>query len=87
MTEKKKFDIILQLLQGNGAFGMKRCIITVVFTLLVCFGLVSTGFAASARYTDVPAQHWAADSIHRASELGIFQGPYTFLNLTDGSPQ
>ncbi|MBR2132366.1 MAG: S-layer homology domain-containing protein [Oscillospiraceae bacterium] len=53
---------------------MKRCIITVVFTLLVCFGLVSTGFAASARYTDVPAQHWAADSIHRASELGIFQG-------------
>ena len=53
---------------------MKRCIITVFLMLVVCFGLISTGFAASSRYSDVPQQHWAAESIDRVSELGIFQG-------------
>lgn len=50
----------------------KRLLILVVAGLL-CLG-VRPEAKAAAGYSDVPEGHWAAESIEKATELGLFQG-------------
>lgn len=50
----------------------KRLTILLLTALLICSG-VHPAHAAGA-YRDVPADHWAAENIDRATELGLFQG-------------
>lgn len=46
-----------------------------IFVLAGLMGLaLAPRAAAAAGYTDVPEDHWAAESIARATELGYFQG-------------
>ena len=51
---------------------MKKYVLTFIIALILCAGL--SGAASAAEYTDVPASHWAAESVQRATELGIFRG-------------
>ena len=51
---------------------MKQHIRTLVFALVLLSGLAAT--ASASDYTDVPAGHWAAESIEEATALGIFNG-------------
>lgn len=37
-------------------------------------GCAGAAAAASTGFSDVPESHWAADSIRRAVDLGLFQG-------------
>ena len=63
---------------------MRRYVLSAVFTLLFCLGMVLPASAdsstavladtAAAGYADVPDGHWSADSVTQATELGIFQG-------------
>ena len=53
---------------------MKKHILTVLIALALWMGLACTAAAAEISYTDVPAGHWAAESIAKATELGIFNG-------------
>ena len=53
---------------------MRKRIICAVMALILCLGMSSVSFAAGGGYCDVPDHHWAAESIRRATELGIFQG-------------
>ncbi|MDE7221374.1 MAG: S-layer homology domain-containing protein [Oscillospiraceae bacterium] len=51
---------------------MKKRLLIFVLTGILCLGLAPR--AAAAEYADVPQDHWAAESIRRATELGLFQG-------------
>ena len=42
--------------------------------LLLAAALPAPVSAASTGFSDVPDTHWAADDIHRAVDLGLFQG-------------
>lgn len=53
---------------------MKKRIISAVLALILCLGMSNVSLAAGSGYSDVPDNHWAAESILRATELGIFQG-------------
>jgi len=57
---------------------MKNCLQRLLACGLLCallLGLLVPSAAAAAKgFSDVPASHWAADSINRAVKLGIFQG-------------
>ena len=53
---------------------LKKNILTMVFVLALCMGLTATASAAESGYTDVPASHWAAETIEKATSLGIFRG-------------
>ena len=55
---------------------MKRRILCAVMALIMCLGMipVSAVSAVETGYTDVPEKHWAAESIRRATELGVFNG-------------
>lgn len=53
---------------------MKRRMICAMLALVMCFGMVPTAFAAGTGYSDVPETYWAAESIRRATQLGLFQG-------------
>lgn len=52
---------------------MKKRLTILLLTLLLLSSSVSPACAADA-YRDVPADHWAAGYIDRATDLGIFQG-------------
>lgn len=52
----------------------KRNLLTLTAALVLWVGLTVTASAAERRYADVSASHWAAESIEKASSLGIFQG-------------
>lgn len=53
---------------------MKKRICALLLALLL-MGTMTLPAAASARkYSDVPSKHWAAQSVARATELGIFKG-------------
>ena len=52
---------------------MKKRLLIFVLTGLLCLGLVPSA-AAESGYSDVPGGHWAAGSVERATELGLFQG-------------
>ena len=51
---------------------MKKYILPLFLGLLLWTGLSTP--AAAAGYPDVPDGHWAAESIEKATSLGIFQG-------------
>lgn len=50
--------------------GIQKHILVLALSLTVWAGLTATAWA----YTDVPAGHWAAESIEKATSLGIFNG-------------
>ena len=52
---------------------MKNRLAILLLTALLLCGGVRTAHAADA-YRDVPANHWAAENIGRATDLGLFQG-------------
>ncbi len=51
---------------------MKKRFLILFLACLLTLGLAPNAFAAD--YADVPADHWAAESISRATELGLFKG-------------
>ena len=51
---------------------MKKRFLILFLACLLSLGLAPNAFAAD--YADVPADHWAAESISRATELGLFKG-------------
>ena len=53
---------------------MYKRILSLLLALLLCLSAVSPALAAGTGYSDVPESHWAAGSIRRAGELGLFQG-------------
>lgn len=62
---------------------MRKHILSLILILALCAALTPTAGAfmlvpetapPRAEYTDVPEDHWAAGSIRRATELGLFQG-------------
>jgi len=48
--------------------------LSMMFALVVVFGLSCTAFAAENMYSDVPAKHWAYESIGKLAKAGILQG-------------
>lgn len=53
---------------------LQKNILTLIFALTLWTALSATASAAEPSYTDVPASHWAAENIEKATSLGIFQG-------------
>lgn len=51
---------------------MKKSI--VVFAMIYVLGNVGTAFAAANPFVDVPAKHWAYDSIAKLAKVGIITG-------------
>ena len=45
-----------------------------LLALTICMGLMAPAAGAYAGYTDVPEEHWAAESVRRATEIGLFRG-------------
>lgn len=52
----------------------KKGLFALLLALLLCMGLSRPAFAEKARYSDVPEDHWAAEDVERAAELGLFYG-------------
>lgn len=52
---------------------MRKRLTILLLTALLIRSSIPTAHAAGA-YRDVPANHWAAESIGRATDLGLFQG-------------
>ena len=50
------------------------CSCVLLCAMLVTAALPAPAAAASTGFSDVPENHWAADSIRRAVDLGLFQG-------------
>ena len=57
---------------------MKKTIVSALTAALVA-GSVSTSFAAANPFSDVPADHWAYDSVSKLASEGVING------YTDGS--
>ena len=53
---------------------MKKRILCAIMAIVMTLSMGVTAFAAGGRYSDVPDTHWAAESIERAAQLGIFNG-------------
>lgn len=53
---------------------MKKRIVTLLLALTLCMGLLAPAAGVYAGYNDVPEDHWAAESIRRATEIGLFRG-------------
>ena len=53
---------------------MEKRIVSLMLAVALSLSLVVPALAASGSYSDVPANHWAAGSVQRATELGIFNG-------------
>ena len=53
---------------------LQRFCSCVLLCALLTEGLPPPAAAAPTGFTDVPATHWAAESISRAVDLGLFQG-------------
>ena len=52
----------------------KKGFFALLLALLLCMGLSQPAFAGEGRYSDVPEDHWAAEGVERAAELGLFSG-------------
>lgn len=52
---------------------MKKRLLICILAGLLSLCLMPSAAAASS-YSDVPSNHWAAESVERATELGLFQG-------------
>lgn len=53
---------------------IRKSILVLALGLTIWMGLTATASASEAGYADVPAGHWAAESIEKATALGIFHG-------------
>ncbi len=53
---------------------MKKRIYALLLALLLMGAMTLPAAASTRKYSDVPSKHWAAQSIARATELGIFKG-------------
>ena len=53
---------------------MKKLLSSLLAAALTAGLLVPSAGAVDTGFSDVPASHWAADSIRRAVDLGLFQG-------------
>lgn len=53
---------------------MKKTLTALLLVLALLPGTVLPAQAAGSGYSDVPEGHWAAESIRRATELGLFNG-------------
>lgn len=53
---------------------MKKTLTALLLALALLPGMVLPARAADSGYSDVPEDHWAAGSIRRATELGLFNG-------------
>lgn len=53
---------------------MKKRLLSLALALVLSLGLMAPASAASSGYSDVPSTHWSADSVRRATELGLFEG-------------
>lgn len=52
---------------------MKKRILSMLLAAVLCAGIMPAA-AAVQTYSDVPTGHWSAESVYRATELGIFNG-------------
>ena len=50
------------------------CSCALLCALLLALALSASAAGSATGFSDVPASHWAADSIRRAVDLGLFQG-------------
>ena len=53
---------------------MRKRILSALLVFVLCVGIAPLSWADYKGYSDVPEDHWAAESVRRATELGIFQG-------------
>ena len=53
---------------------MKKRLISFALALTLALGLAVPALAAEGGYSDVPEDHWAAESVRQATELGLFEG-------------
>lgn len=53
---------------------MKKRLLSALLAAVLCINLMPCVLAAPAVYSDVPEDHWSAESVYRATELGIFNG-------------
>ena len=53
---------------------MKKRVRSLLLASVISLTLAVSALAANGSYSDVPADHWAASSVHRATELGLFNG-------------
>ena len=53
---------------------MKNRILSVLLAAVLLVGMMPVALAATELYSDVPEDHWSAESVYRATELGIFKG-------------
>ena len=53
---------------------MKKRVLSAVLAMILWIGLMPHALAVSDVYSDVPEDHWSAESVYRATELGIFKG-------------
>ena len=50
---------------------MKTRLLSFALALVLALGLTPSVLAAESGYTDVPEDHWAAESVQRSTELHI----------------
>ena len=53
---------------------MKKRVFSLLLALSLTLGLAVSASAADTGYSDVPEGHWSAESVRRATELGLFNG-------------
>ena len=53
---------------------MKTRLLVLTLALALTLSLLPPALAADTGYTDIPQGHWSAESVRRATELGLFQG-------------
>ena len=53
---------------------MRKRILSLLLALIMCLSLAAPALAVPTGYSDVPERHWSAQSVRRATQLGIFNG-------------
>lgn len=53
---------------------MRTRLISFALAMILALGLAVPALAADSGYSDVPAGHWAAESVRKSTDLGLFQG-------------
>ena len=83
LTEKNSADVFSSQKEREvflgGIYTMKKSLVSALTTALVV-GAASTTFAAANPFSDVPADHWAYDSIAKLAAEGVVDAvSYTHL--------
>lgn len=53
---------------------MKKEVVALSLALVLMAGLFAPAYAAESSFTDVPANHWAAEAIQEMVDLGVMTG-------------